>query len=239
MVVFLAPPLLKLEPDFNLEGLPSSHIRISCGFVTTGNLAKPASGHKAPRTERGRKTLRKLLDAAAIEFGERGFHEASISGITQRAGTALGSFYTYFDSKDEIFRALVDDLSGKVREAARQARVADLSAMETERVALLGFLDFAREHKEIYRIIDECEFVDPASFRAHYQSTANRIHDRLQQGIAKGELRADLEEAHAWAIMGMNVFLGLRYAVWSEDEPPARIAELGNSLLREGISRKD
>ena len=37
---------------------------------------------KTPRTERGRRTLRKLLDAAAIEFGERGFHEASISAIT-------------------------------------------------------------------------------------------------------------------------------------------------------------
>ena len=62
---------------------------------------------KTPRTERGRRTLRKLLDAAAVEFGERGFHEASISAITRRAGTALGSFYTYFDSKEEIFQALV------------------------------------------------------------------------------------------------------------------------------------
>jgi len=207
--------------------------------VTTAKPVQATSADKTPRTDRGRKTLRKLLDAAAIEFGERGFHDASISGITSRAGTALGSFYTYFDSKDEIFRALVDDLSSKVREAARQALVADLSAIETERVALKSFLDFAREHKEIYRIIDECEFVDPASFRTHYQSTANRIADRLKQGIDKGELRPDLEEAHAWAIMGMNVFLGLRYAVWSDDEPPARIADLANSLLRKGIQRKD
>src|SRR3546814_14341597 len=56
---------------------------------------------KTPRTERGRRTLRKLLDAAAVEFGERGFHEASISAITRRAGTALGRFYTYFDSTEE------------------------------------------------------------------------------------------------------------------------------------------
>src|SRR3546814_11319397 len=55
---------------------------------------------KTPRTERGRRTLRKLLDAAAVEFGERGFHEASISAITRRAGTAPGSFYTSFDSKE-------------------------------------------------------------------------------------------------------------------------------------------
>ena len=49
---------------------------------------------KTPRTERGRRTLRKLLDASAIEFGEKGFHEASVSSITRRAGVALGSFNT-------------------------------------------------------------------------------------------------------------------------------------------------
>jgi len=66
---------------------------------------------KTPRTERGRRTLRKLLDASAKEFGDKGFHDASVSSITRRAGVALGTFYTYFDSKDALFRALVLDLS--------------------------------------------------------------------------------------------------------------------------------
>lgn len=193
---------------------------------------------KQPRTERGRRTLRKLLDAAAKEFGEKGFHDASISGITSRAGTALGTFYTYFDSKDEIFRALVKDLSERVREEALRARTGELDALGTERAALEAFLRFAREHKEIYRIIDEAEFVDPASFRAHYESTAHRILERLRNGGRSGELRGDLEEAHAWAIMGMNVFLGLRYAIWSEDQAAGHVAEAGNSILRDGIRSK-
>lgn len=189
---------------------------------------------KTPRTERGRRTLRKLLDAAAVEFGEHGFHEASISGITRRAGTALGSFYTYFNSKDEIFRALVSDLSGKVREAAKDANL-EGEALDMERAALAGFLRFAREHKEIYRIIDEAEFVDPASFRAHYETTAQRIQDRLTAGMERGELRPGLGEPHAWAIMGMNVFLGLRYAVWTDKAQPDEVAWIANSILREGI----
>ncbi|MCJ2187965.1 TetR/AcrR family transcriptional regulator [Novosphingobium beihaiensis] len=206
--------------------------------MTTADARKPNPPSKVPRTERGRKTLRKLLDAAAIEFGERGFHEASITGITRRAGTALGSFYTYFDSKDEIFRALVDDMSGKVREAAKDALREERPALEAERAALVSFLRFAREHKEIYRIIDECEFVDPESFRQHYQTTASRIHERLTEGARRGELREDLGEAHAWAIMGMNVFLGLRYAVWSDEAGLEDIADLASSILREGIARK-
>lgn len=203
-----------------------------------GQSAIKAHSEKVPRTERGRKTQQKLLDAAAMEFGERGFHEASITSITQRAGTALGSFYTYFDSKDEIYRALVSHLSARVREAARESRRNDLPALEAERVALTNFLNFAGDHKEIYRIIDECEFVDPAAFRAHYESTAQRISERLGDGVRKGELRPDIEEAHAWAIMGMNVFLGLRYAVWTQDRSPAEVAEIANAILRKGMAAR-
>ncbi|WP_338240802.1 TetR/AcrR family transcriptional regulator [Aurantiacibacter hainanensis] len=192
---------------------------------------------KAPRTARGRQTLRKLLDAAAKEFGEKGFHEASISGITRRAGTALGSFYTYFDSKDELFRALVKDMSGQVAAHAGKAVTPDLAPFEVERAALRAFLEFARENREIYRIIDEAEFVDPASFREHYETTAARILDRLRSGEAAGEFREGMDEAHAWALMGMNVFLGLRYSVWDEGAQAERIADIANEMLRRGIGR--
>lgn len=217
-------------------------------MTTSGpvDAADPGPSHsgqpnpgKEPRTERGRRTLRKLLDAAAAEFGEKGFHEASISGITRRAGTALGSFYTYFDSKDELFRALVSDLSTMVRvHSAREVRDG-MGPLEIEAAALTGFLKFAREHKEIYRIVDEAEFVDPASYRRHYESTASRIVDRLASGARSGEFRDGLGEAHAWAIMGMNVFLGLRYAIMAEDKDVDEVVAIANDLLRRGIATPD
>lgn len=195
-------------------------------------------GRKQPRTERGRRSLRKLLDAAALEFGEKGFHEASISGITSRAGMALGSFYTYFESKDALFRALVNDLSTRVGQEAGRALAAEHDALGAERAAFAAFFDFAREHQEIYRIIDEAEFVDPESFRIHYESAAQRIHERLQRGVRSGELRDDLDEASAWAIMGMNVFLGLKYAIWSDGRATSDIAAIASSILEQGIVKR-
>lgn len=206
--------------------------------MSTGNIANAED--KTPRTERGRKTLRKLLDASAIEFGEKGFHEASVSSITRRAGVALGTFYTYFDSKDALFRALVNDMSDNVKSSARSALSEDMSALEIERAALAAFLDFAREHKEIYRIIDEAEFVDPASYRRHYETIANRIRSRLKAGGASGDFRPDLGELEAWAVMGMNVFVGLRYVVWDDgkDSTSEAVAKRVNRLLAEGIAKR-
>lgn len=191
---------------------------------------------KSPRTERGRRTRRALLDAAAAEFGEQGFHAASISAITRRAGAALGTFYTYFDSKDAIFRALVSDMSEQVRDHVAPAIRAAADGISGERAGLQSFLEFVREHKEIYRIIDEAEFVDAASFRRHYTSTAGRIAQRLRDAAARGEIRGDVEEVHAWAVMGMNVFLGLRYGVWEEDRAPNDVAGVIADFLRRGLA---
>jgi AcrR family transcriptional regulator len=203
-----------------------------------GATAMAAEG-KAPRTARGERTLRKILDAAIAEFGERGFAETSIVGITSRAKVALGTFYTYFDSKEALFAALVQDMSGKVRDLVAPALAEASDALDGERRALEAYLQFVSAHKEVYRIVDEAEFVDPEGFRQHYETTASRIAARLKDGVDNGDLReadAQTREIWAWALMGMNVFLGLRFGVWSS-KPPEHIAAEINRMLTEGLKR--
>jgi AcrR family transcriptional regulator len=199
----------------------------------------PASDGKAPRTARGERTLRKILDAARIEFGERGFAESSIVGITQRAEVALGTFYTYFDSKEAVFGAVVRDMSEQVRDTVAPAFAEQANALDASRDGLELFLKFAREHRDVYRIVDESEFVEPTAYREHYQTTAARIAARLVAAREKGEIAADLSdedlEILAWASMGANVFLGLRYSVWSSGDAE-RVADVANRMMRKGIS---
>ncbi len=199
-----------------------------------------AETDKAPRTARGERTRRKLLQAALEEFGERGFSEASITAITARADVALGTFYTYFDSKEEVFRALVADMSEQVRDHVAPALAGASDSLDAERRALAAFLRFASEHKEVYRIIDEAEFVDPQAFREHYETTAARIAARLSAAVDRGELAtgdcAIATEVIAWALMGANVFLGLRFGVWGREDEEAVATALSN-LLRSGLQR--
>lgn len=190
---------------------------------------------RAPRTERGRRTLRTILDAAAAEFGERGFHDASIARITSRAGVALGTFYTYFDTKEAAFRALVRDMSAEVRTTIGPHILDAPDRLTGERLGLTAFIEFVRAHKTLYRVLDEAEFVDPASWRAHYEGTVAGYVASLTAAAARGEVRADVGEIHAWAIVGMNVFLGLRYGVWQQDESAADVAGVANDLLSNGL----
>ena len=109
--------------------------------------------------------------------------------------------------------------------------------IDAEGRALSAFLGFARKHKEIYRIIDEAEFVAPDAWNAHYGTTANRILERLTLAEARGEINGPVDEAHAWAIMGMNVFLGLRYGVNDEARDVNEVADIVNQMLRTGLGK--
>ena len=143
------------------------------------------SAGKAPRTERGRKTVRKLLEAAAQEFGQRGFHDAAITGITARAGVALGTFYTYFESKEALFRALVRDMSDATRQHVAEAVAGAPDRLAAERLGLAAFIAFTRRHPELYRIIEEAQFVAEDEYRAHYLTFV----EGYRQGLAAARKR--------------------------------------------------
>ncbi len=193
---------------------------------------------KTPRTERGRKTLRRVLEAAALEFGERGYHDAAITGITQRAGVALGTFYTYFESKEEVFRALVRDMSQAVRAHVAEAVKGAPDRLAAERLGLEAFISFVRRHRELYRIIEEAQFVAHDVYREHYLTFVDGYRRNLAAAAARGEIEQGPDELRAWALIGMSVFRGMRYGIWDEDLTPAEVAEVAIDLVSEGLRKR-
>ena len=195
-----------------------------------------SSNKKKPKTARGAKTRSKLLEAAEHEFGEKGYHEAGISGITYRAGVALGTFYTYFESKEEIFRALVKYMSRRTREWIGKRVSEAPDRLAAERLGIEAYIEFARKHKAIYRIMTEAEFVAPQEYRQHYKGFATAYVDNLAKAGEKGEIRNGNYEVWSWAIMGISVFLGMRYADWDDSESLSDIADTVMDLIAKGIS---
>jgi len=130
-------------------------------------------------------------------------------------------------------------MSAQVRDEVGPSLAGANDALDGERRALAAFLRFAHDHRDIYRIIDESEFVEPAVYREHYETTATRIASRLTSARDKGEINADLSEQDlnvlAWGMMGANVFLGLRFAVW-DDADAERVAGAMSMIWRRGFT---
>lgn len=193
-------------------------------------------GEKSPKTDRGRRTQRRILDAAELEFGARGFHDASIVSITTKAGVAQGTFYIYFDSKERLFRELVADLGARLRSYLSEA-VADASnRLEAERRGLRAFIEFVREHGNLYRIVMESQFVDPEAFRRYFMDFGAAYQTGLDRAIAAGEVRAGETEGRSWALMGISLFAGLRYGIWEPERDIGPLVDGITDMIERGLS---
>lgn len=177
-----------------------------------------------PATPRGEATRRKLMSAAEEEFGSKGFHVASVSSITTRAGVGQGTFYLYFRTKEEIFVTLVRDIGRNLRRHMRNAVGATSDRIEAERQGMEAFFDFACRQPGLYRIVQESQFVDEGVFREYYERIAKAYAADLEAATNRGELRPGDPEVRAWALMGAGHFLSMRHCLWAGQVPlPAAV----------------
>ncbi len=100
-----------------------------------------------PRSRKGVQTRARLLEAAEEVFGKSGFLEARISDIAERAGLSHGSFYHYFDSKEEIFREVAQAV--EVRLSAPLGSV--INDPESQATPRERIREAIRQHLESYR----------------------------------------------------------------------------------------
>jgi AcrR family transcriptional regulator len=70
---------------------------------------KTAPAKRLSRGQSRAETRRRLIDAAAEVFAERGFHGASVEEIAERAGYTRGAFYSNFSGKDDAFLSVYDE----------------------------------------------------------------------------------------------------------------------------------
>jgi len=69
---------------------------------------------------RGQRTMERLLEAGGSVFAERGYHAARVDDVVKAARTSHGTFYLYFSSKEDLFRAIAEDVASEMLDLARE-----------------------------------------------------------------------------------------------------------------------
>lgn len=111
-----------------------------------GRAGAPAQGREL--RARGKRTMRKLLDAGIEVFSTRGFHAARVDDIVKAAKTSHGTFYLYFASKEDLFQALVSDVAAEL--AALAESLGPVTADAAGKAELRAWLERFSETYEHY-----------------------------------------------------------------------------------------
>jgi len=111
-----------------------------------------------PRSRKGVETRSRLVSAAKEVFERDGFLEARISDIAERAGLSHGSFYHYFESKEEVFREVAAEVDERLS-APLNSVILDPSSSATpyERIheAIRLHLESYRDEAQIMGVIEQ------------------------------------------------------------------------------------
>ena len=103
------------------------------------------------REEKKARTRAQLIDAAATVFARRGFAAASLDEVADEAGLTKGAVYSNFDSKEELFQAVIDD---RLNEPMRHRAESIVSSTgTTEEHAMAGarlFVDIVQQEREVF-----------------------------------------------------------------------------------------
>ena len=156
--------------------------------------AASAGEAMAPRSRKGAETRARLLEAAKRVFEEKGFLAARISDISMRAGLSHGSFYHYFESKEQIFREVAEAEERLLTAPSATERVAGSGPdahRERIRRANRRYLEQYRDEARIMGVIEQVSRYDEhvnvvrAATQKHFAERAERSIRRLQQeGLA-------------------------------------------------------
>lgn len=193
-----------------------------------------AAGNQ-PKTARGEATRKAILTAAERVIGEKGYNDASIGHITSEAGVAQGTFYIYFTTKEQVFSELVLEMGRLVRHTIAEATQGIGNRLEAEEAGLRAFLEFVQAHPDLYRIVQEALFVDPAAYEEYYKTFAAGYRSGLVAAEASGQISKGDTETRAWALMGIARALGEQLVVFKSEKPISELVASAYDLIANGI----
>jgi AcrR family transcriptional regulator len=143
---------------------------------------------------------RALLDAVKSLVAERGARAVSVSAIAQRAGVAKGLLFYYFDAKDDLVRAALEEL-----DAAYAAHVSSLPAaggcMERLRALIRHHFDFLERDPDGAQFLYQTAAAGAPAL-GFYRHLHGAILALLTQGAAVGEFKTEDPEELAYMLLG-------------------------------------
>lgn len=147
------------------------------------------------RQKQAQETRRVIFENAIALFREKGFDAVTVEEITQRAGTAKGSFYTYFRTKSDIiieeFKN-IDEFYQKYRRNLKRYDGAAEQLMAFTRAQMRYVRDTVG--LAMLKILYSTTIVDPLAekFLINPDRTLHKvIHEIIEYGQKRGEFRSD------------------------------------------------
>ncbi len=197
-----------------------------------------AIADRDPLTDRGRRTRETLVAAARAVFEKRGYSDTRMGDIADSAGVARGTVYTYFEDKDAVFRAVVNEFVTQIRQAWRVG-VEDADPITRIREANRRYLDGYLKYSRMFEVIDQVGTTTPY-YRDLLFEVRQGYVERAVAGIARLQREQLVDQGldaylAGSALCAMVEGFGRQWLARREDHDPKQVTDTLTRLWAQAL----
>ncbi|HEX5571332.1 MAG TPA: TetR/AcrR family transcriptional regulator [Ktedonobacterales bacterium] len=166
----------------------------------------------------------RIYDAALTLFRRDGVTGATIREIAREAGVGVGTFFNYFESKEDVLAALGRQRYERMTALLAEPAMEALSARERIERIMRALIEGMEEEPRLTRAVMRAALASPTLFhgeRARFVALADLFAEILRAGQARGEVAADCDaEVASHLLISTYATLTLDWAEGAEGYAP-------------------
>lgn len=187
------PPASILIRAFRSAALDAGASEVDLLEKLLASLVEQSSADRAGRHAEGRKTRDRILAAAQEVFSQKGFHQATMDEIAERAEVGKGTIYRHFPSKENLFHQLIQIRLKELEEDAERILDSDDDVLSMIEKYFHIYFEFFDRNQGLYRVmVHEHPDLDERLQDLYVEKIMRRIphlkrkiREARQQGILK------------------------------------------------------
>ncbi len=215
-------------------------------------MTSPARRRRAVSDEDKSQRRDQIMAAAKEVFARRGFHATTIADIAKQAGLAYGSIYWYFDSKDELFHALMaveetalrNHVAAALAQMSKQGVPAENVGQEASlrpflQCSVRATLEFFEADKATVKLLLRDPYALGERFEKHLGGIYERFIDDIETFIVAAQKRGEVVAAPprmvSYTLAALVGQLAHRRLSTDDDVTAAQVADFVVGLVLDGL----
>ncbi|MGN6466184.1 MAG: TetR/AcrR family transcriptional regulator [Rhizobiaceae bacterium] len=165
------------------------------------------------RWRNAERTRAELLEVATDEFSEKGYAGARVEEIVQRCGVTKAVLYHYFESKEQLFVAVMELAYARMRKRQNEWSFAELDPEEAMAKLTIYTFEHFRDEPQVIRLLNSENLYKARHIKMSgkipdlYNPLISAISDALAKGREMGRFRADVDPVDLYiTISGLSYF---------------------------------
>lgn len=181
----------------------------------------------------------KLKEGSIRLFEEKGFSATSVQDIVEAAGVTKGTFYYYFQSKEQLLMDIHSDYIGDLlmrQEAIRQSEASSREKITSIIGLLIGDIEqHGPSGRVFFREMRHLKQANAEAVKRKREQFRMNIEELLREGVASGEFRRQIQpDMAAFAILGVTNW-SYQWFNPAGSIPAEKLAEIFSDMMLNGI----